>query len=184
MFMSDQDDQSRTNGHNEVGSSSNNVQDQRGGEEEEEEEPWLQLSIGNNGNARTTTTTTTTKSRGSLELHLLPGGGGSSRQFTAEFRAPPPLALSLPLPPSYCTSSLYYHHQDTNWVFRTMSQNLTLQASSSSSLMSSPGSFMNRSFQVPFGIDISGSDSEFRIVDAPRRHHTGIWFLLQASQNQ
>ncbi|KAL0648022.1 hypothetical protein Bca4012_046313 [Brassica carinata] len=31
---------------------------------------------------------------------------------------------------------------------------------------------------------VAGPSSSFRVIDPPRRPHSGIWFLLQASQNQ
>ncbi|XP_061978925.1 E3 ubiquitin protein ligase DRIP2-like isoform X3 [Populus nigra] len=31
---------------------------------------------------------------------------------------------------------------------------------------------------------LPGPSSDFRVIDPPRRPHSGIWFLLQASQNQ
>ncbi|KAF2288356.1 hypothetical protein GH714_007007 [Hevea brasiliensis] len=37
---------------------------------------------------------------------------------------------------------------------------------------------------VHSGIDVAGPSSDFRVIDPPRRPHSGIWFTLQASQNQ
>ncbi|KAL4382963.1 hypothetical protein GQ457_15G003150 [Hibiscus cannabinus] len=42
-------------------------------------------------------------------------------------------------------------------------------------------------FGRPFPVqstDVAGPSSEVRIIDPPRRPHSGIWFMLQASRNQ
>ncbi|KAE8692769.1 Detected protein of unknown function [Hibiscus syriacus] len=54
--------------------------------------------------------------------------------------------------------------------------------SSSSSVPS--GSYFTRPFRLQPGIDVAGPSSDVRIIDPPRRPHSGIWFMLQASENQ
>ncbi|KAL9421102.1 hypothetical protein AB3S75_038628 [Citrus x aurantiifolia] len=83
----------------------------------------------------------------------------------------------------------HYHHQEINWAFRPIPipQNIALASSSSSSSSSSLmpfGSYFARPFQVHTGLDVAGPSSDFRIIDPPRRPHSGIWFMLLASQNQ
>ncbi|KAJ6702146.1 RING FINGER PROTEIN [Salix koriyanagi] len=87
------------------------------------------------------------------------------------------------------TSSTYPLHQEINWPFRPMLPNIATASSSSSPSTSSSsfmplGSYFSRPFQVNSGMDVAGSSSDFRVIDPPRRPHSGIWFLLQASQNQ
>ncbi|XP_015570440.1 protein LAX PANICLE 2 isoform X2 [Ricinus communis] len=93
-------------------------------------------------------------------------------------------------------SSIYPHHQEINWAFRHMPHNIAMapssssspnSQSSSSSLMPLGSSYFSRPFQVHSsgGVDVAGpSSSDFRVIDPPRRPHSGIWFTLQASQNQ
>lgn len=78
-------------------------------------------------------------------------------------------------------------------AFRTpfVQQSLTQSSSSSASLMMPlMGPYFGRSsFQQQFiGNNnpdvVAGPSSSFRVIDPPRRPHSGIWFLLQASQNQ
>ncbi|KAJ6713687.1 RING FINGER PROTEIN [Salix viminalis] len=88
------------------------------------------------------------------------------------------------------TSSTYPLHQEINWPFRPMLSNIATASSSSSPSTSSSsslmplGSYFSRPFQVNSGMDVAGPSSDFRVIDPPRRPHSGIWFLLQASQNQ
>ncbi|XP_059315849.1 protein LAX PANICLE 2-like [Lycium ferocissimum] len=108
-----------------------------------------------------------------------------------EFRTAPP-----PPPPPYTTStSLFLQQQqypgitgtscgmfpqEINWGFRPMS------ASSSYNQPIAGGSqFSARPFPVLHaGIGVSGPSIDFRVIDPPRRPHSGIWFSLQASLNQ
>ncbi|KAK9021722.1 hypothetical protein V6N11_011696 [Hibiscus sabdariffa] len=43
--------------------------------------------------------------------------------------------------------------------------------------------YFGRPFLVQ-STDVAGPSSEVRIIDPPRRPHSGIWFMLQASRNQ
>lgn len=75
--------------------------------------------------------------------------------------------------------------------FRTpfVPQNLT-QSSSSALMMPLMGPYFGRSsFQRQLIRNnnpdvVAGPSSSFRVIDPPRRPHSGIWFLLQASQTQ
>lgn len=100
-------------------------------------------------------------------------GAGSSSSTVI----PPP-----PLPPPH-------HHQEINWAFRPAAM-----LSSSPSSSNNPSSFMQLGSyfaRTPFqlhssgsGVNVAGPSSDFRVIDPPRRPHSGIWFSLQASQNQ
>ncbi|KAJ8759394.1 hypothetical protein K2173_006914 [Erythroxylum novogranatense] len=96
---------------------------------------------------------------------------------------------------SSSTNTYNPHHQELNWAFRPIPYNVLATASSSSSSSSSAttsssslmplGSYFSHPLhQVHSGIDVAGPSSEFRVIDPPRRLHSGIWFMLQASQNQ
>ncbi|CAA7039908.1 unnamed protein product [Microthlaspi erraticum] len=79
-------------------------------------------------------------------------------------------------------------------AFRTpfVPQNLMQASSSSSASLMLPlmGPYFGRSNFQPQLIGnsnpdvVAGPSSSFRVIDPPRRPHSGVWFLLQASQNQ
>ncbi|KAL5760288.1 hypothetical protein ACOSP7_018803 [Xanthoceras sorbifolium] len=143
---------------------------------------------------------------GLIELDLLPGGGSSQQAKVSsiastnfhgpEFRPPPRPLMNIAGATGYSTSlffqqgssSTFPHHQEINWAFRpVVPQNIALASSSSSSSSSMMpfGSYFTRPFQAhASGIDIAGPSSDFRVIDPPRRPHSGIWFMLLASQNQ
>ncbi|KAL7241337.1 hypothetical protein ACSBR2_006874 [Camellia fascicularis] len=169
----------------ESGSSSKNIQDDR-------DEGWLQLGIGGGGSHenKLDQVDPTTSRVGLIELDLLPSGSSQQvRSSPPEFRVPSATnygtSLFLQHPG---TSSAFSHHQKVNWGFRPISQNMMVASSSSpfastSSLMP-PESYFARPFQLHSGVDVAGPSLGFRIIDPPRRPHSGIWFMLQASQNQ
>lgn len=87
------------------------------------------------------------------------------------------------------------HHEAVNWTFRPFPAHNILglastsnsSSSSSSTLMplgSSSSSYFARQFQIQSGMDVAGPSLDFRVVNPPRRPQSGIWFMLQASQNQ
>ncbi|KAJ6944897.1 hypothetical protein NC651_000048 [Populus alba x Populus x berolinensis] len=80
------------------------------------------------------------------------------------------------------TSSAYPLHQEINWPFRPMLHNIASASSSSSPSSSSSslmplGPYFSRPFQVNSGMDVAGPSSDFRVIDPPRRPHSGIWFF-------
>ncbi|XP_030461876.1 protein LAX PANICLE 2-like isoform X3 [Syzygium oleosum] len=91
------------------------------------------------------------------------------------------------------SSTNFPHHQEINWAFRppysypqslaASPSSLPLPSSSSLSLMPLRPYFA-RPYQLQMGVDMAGPSSDIRIIDPPRRPHSGIWFMLQASQNQ
>ncbi|CAK7336076.1 unnamed protein product [Dovyalis caffra] len=152
----------------------------------------------------------TTRRGGLIELDLLPGSSSSiSHQarplstpifHVPDFRAPPRPVMNIAAShaTNFSTTSLFFQHHpaatsstyplhpEINWPFRPMLHNIATASSSSSSSSSLMplGSYFSRPFQVNSGMDVAGPSSDFRVIDPPRRPHSGIWFMLQASQNQ
>ncbi|XVE66112.1 hypothetical protein DITRI_Ditri08aG0054600 [Diplodiscus trichospermus] len=190
------EDESRTNSINEAASSS------KDNNQEERDEGWLQLRIGGQATRydhnKHDQGDPTARREALIELDLLPGGSSQQARPLApifhmpEFREPPrpPVLHSF-------SSSLFFQHQqgsgstfphgEISWAFRPIAQNIAAAPSSSSSSSSSLaplGSYFGRPFQVQPVIDVAGPSSDVRIIDPPRRNHSGIWFMLQASENQ
>ncbi|CAL0318797.1 unnamed protein product [Lupinus luteus] len=106
------------------------------------------------------------------------------------------------------------HQEMLNWQFRPLPHSMSIMPSSSSVTTSSSYSLQSSSSLRPYsplgsyypalpfhhfpsssssssGFDqfdhVAGTSSDVttvRVVDPPRRPHSGIWFMLQASQNQ
>lgn len=137
---------------------------------------WLQLSI---GRRRPPTTSNL------VELDLLPGGGGdnpatASRDFlTPEAATTARSETGMQLFFGTPTSSNFVQ-QEINWAFRPM-----LAASSSSSFLPVGGRSPFIQFQSS-GVQAgdAGPSSDVRIINPPRRPHSGIWFTLKALENQ
>ncbi|XP_057508341.1 protein LAX PANICLE 2-like isoform X1 [Actinidia eriantha] len=184
------EDESRTDSVNEAGSSSKEGHDEGG------DQGWLQLGMG--GSSHDTSKLyqaglrPPTPKTGLVELDLFSSGIPASSSL--EFRAPRPV-LNIPSG-SGCsnsfflqqpgTSSIFPHHRRIDWEFRPIAQNIMIPsaaAASSSSCLPS-GSYLDRPFQVHGGVDVAGPSLDLRVVDPPRRPQSGIWFMLQASQNQ
>lgn len=149
---------------------------------------------------------------GLIELELMPSFSNNStsshsqiRPLLApepEFRAPRPVtnfASATGFSPSFflqhhpgSSSSNFPPHQEINWAFRPIPISIAAASSPSSSSFSSPsslmgsGSYFPRPFQLYAGVDMAppGPGVDFRVIQPPRRPHSGIWFMLQASQNQ
>ncbi|XP_031402867.1 protein LAX PANICLE 2-like isoform X2 [Punica granatum] len=100
--------------------------------------------------------------------------------------------------PGSTSSSFPHSNQEIQWAYRPnfIPANIIAGSPPSSSslpplspssataynLMPFVGSYFAR--PVMAGVDVGGSSSDVRVVNAPRRPHSGIWFMLQASQNQ
>ncbi|XP_011086867.2 uncharacterized protein LOC105168470 [Sesamum indicum] len=148
-----------------------------------------------------------------VELELMPTSSSHSQMIRPlgpmpEFRAPRPVMNFAGFSPSYflqqqhhqgSSSSHYFPpHQEINWAFRPIPISIAAAASSSSSSssFSSPSplmaaapsaSYFARPFQLYAGVDmapVGPPGVDFRVVQPPRRPHSGVWFMLQASQNQ
>ncbi|XP_022748911.1 uncharacterized protein LOC111298464 [Durio zibethinus] len=189
------EDESRTNSLNEAGSNS------KDNNREERDEGWLQLGIGGQATRYDHNmhdqVDPTARRGGLIELDLLPGGSSQQARSLApifhmpDFRAPP----RPPVMRSFSTSLFFQHqqgscstfpHGEISWAFRPIAHNIAAAppSSSSSSSLMPLGSYLARQFQVQSGMDVAGPSSDVRIIDPPRRPHSGIWFMLQASQNQ
>ncbi|GFY88091.1 RING finger protein [Actinidia rufa] len=145
----------------------------------------------------------TTQRTGFIELDLLPTSNSHQVRslpippvFSVPEVRPPRLFSNITSTTNYSsslllqhpgTSSMFPQHQDMNWAFMPVPRNRMVASTSSSSSYSfmPPGSYFTRPFHLHgAGVDVAGPSLDFRIIDPPRRPHSGIWFLLQASQNQ
>lgn len=198
------EDESRTGSINETGSTSkdnndiNNIQEKA--KDKEEDEGWLQLSIG--------TATNNEKNkpeRGPVELDLLQlssselqGKSIFQHHNIPEFRAPPPPKQQLVMTtstslflqnPGITSSSTMFpqHHQEINWGFRPMQIQQNIDPNFMPLLSAAGSYFSPRPFPVLHaGIGVPGPSTniDFRVIDPPKRPHSGLWFSLQASLNQ
>ncbi|KAL6294171.1 hypothetical protein ACE6H2_002313 [Prunus campanulata] len=93
---------------------------------------------------------------------------------------------------SSSSSSLFPHHEG-NWQFRPTvpHNNIGMASTSSSSYSTSSFTQLGSSYfprplhhQYHHDMNVPGPSLDFRVVDPPRRPQSGIWFMLQASQNQ
>lgn len=129
---------------------------------------WLQLGIG----GRQQPSSPNTNASPLLELHLMPT---PTLPLHPQFRPPPPAASNF-------GPSFFSPHHQINWAFRPIPITIAAPSSSSSS------SYFPRPFQLYAAVDAAAPPPppavDFRVIQPPRRPHSGIWFTLQASQNQ
>ncbi|XP_010453385.1 PREDICTED: 1-phosphatidylinositol 3-phosphate 5-kinase-like isoform X2 [Camelina sativa] len=206
LSSKDDDHDNNSNNNNNDNNNNNNNNNNSNSEAEDHEmrqQGWLRLSIGHEDDVKPDLdhrqqhqTDPTARRDSFLELNLFSGGSNRGEE------------VGLPL------SSLFHHHQHQSggmminplmfptrpeemigpWAaaFRTpfVPQNLTHPSASSASLMMPlMGPYFGRSSFQPQLLGnnrdvVAGPSSSFRVIDPPRRPHSGIWFLLQASQNQ
>ncbi|XP_052184328.1 uncharacterized protein LOC127796297 isoform X1 [Diospyros lotus] len=186
------EDESRTESVNEAGSSSKDVQDER-------DEGWLQLGLGGHTSSHESKLDREDRrtERGRLvELDLLPPPGSTQliRPIPPEFRAPRPVSnllgsssynSSVFLQQARSRPAMFPLHQEINWAFRPVPQSVAVGSSSSSSSSSFLlGPYLTQPFGAHVGVGVAGASSDFRVIDPPPRPHSGIWFMLQASQHQ
>lgn len=140
---------------------------------------------------------------GGLEQVMMMTSSSSSAAATGVgFHVPPPISnvssSFLLQYPGGNSGSGFPHHQriNTNWGHRP--QNLPqsmmmpfLATASTSTFLMPGGSYLGRPFQShdsSGGVDVGGggvgSSSGYSVIDPPRRPHSGLWFVLQVSQNQ
>ncbi|XP_062110722.1 protein LAX PANICLE 2 [Humulus lupulus] len=147
-------------------------------------------AVSNFGSAATNNFSTTP-----LMYFQHPGSTSGSSNF------PPP-----PVPHHHLPPHLHHQQEAINWGFRpnliqypsssqlhNTNNNSNIMAASpscSSSLMMMPqlgSSYFGRQFQLqqpPVVEAAAGPSLDFRVTNPPKRPHSGIWFMLQASQNQ
>ncbi|KAL3500969.1 hypothetical protein ACH5RR_035418 [Cinchona calisaya] len=148
-----------------------------------------------------------------IEFDLLPAAAAASTSSSSEqlqlLRAPYSMFQQhLPPPPRPPLTTANYnnntslllqqpttfplHHQEINWAnFRpvpiTTLTSAPFSSTTSTSLMP-PGSYFSRPFQLHAGLGSLATarpaGTDFRVIDPPRRPHSGIWFMLQAAQHQ
>ncbi|CAA3022032.1 Hypothetical predicted protein [Olea europaea subsp. europaea] len=183
-----EEDDSRTGGtvNETAGSSLKDFQ-------EDKDEGWLQLSIGGRTVSKNKKQDQVDKKRRLIELDLLPSSNYNSDSQVMrnldpmlnmpEYSAPQPTVMNLAAGSGYNLPSLWQHpagtssnfpRQEINKTFRPTPVNI---AASSSSMPPLP-------FQLHTGLGTSEPGLDFRVIFPPRRPHSGIWFMLQASQNQ
>ncbi|KAJ4882913.1 RING finger protein [Raphanus sativus] len=213
-FMADQEEPRSTTSrlsskddHDNNNSNSNNNNNNTNNEAEDHEmrqEGWLRLSTGHEDDVKQDLdnkhqTNQTAGMDSFLELNLY--SGGSNREERVGLPLMPSIFHHQHQPLMFPTRP----DQETigSWAaaFRTpfVPQNLVQPSSSSSSSLSASlmmpfiGPYFGRSnFQHQLTGNnnnnnpdvVAGPSSSFRVIDPPRRPHSGIWFLLQASQNQ
>lgn len=160
----------RTDSVNEGGAESSSKDDTR-------DEEWLQLGIG--GRQQDLQTSPKNNGSGLVELELMPTTT-PTLALQPEFRPPRPATNFGGFTPSF-----FSPHHEINWAFRPIPISIAAPSSSSSSF----SSYFPRPFQLYAGVDVAppataAAAVDFRVIQPPRRPHSGIWFTLQASQNQ
>ncbi|CAA2995186.1 protein LAX PANICLE 2-like [Olea europaea var. sylvestris] len=183
------EDESRTgNSVNETaGSSLKDVQ-------QDKDEGWLQLSIGGHTVSNNKKKEDQVDQRGRLiELDLLPSSNCNSDSQVMktvgpmlnmpEYPAPQAIVMNLAVGSSYNLPFPWQHPAGTSSNFPRQGINLAIRpipVNTATSLSSMPP----LPFQPHTRMDISGPGVDFKVICPPRRPHSGIWFMLQASQNQ
>ncbi|XP_071742252.1 uncharacterized protein [Rutidosis leptorrhynchoides] len=168
---------------------------------------WLQLSL---GGGHMQSTTSSSHGQPSVDLGLVPGGGGRSSSTNIQLPLPspsPPRQLIFQVPEyrgTFPTSNTFFlqpaaainsvpsmtlqQQQQSNYtnylqLVRPNTNNfpvnmMTLPVSSSSSFSGSSEQQHGRQHHVHRRLNVA------RVVNPPRRPHSGVWFILQASHNQ
>lgn len=138
-----------------------------------------------------------------VELDLLPSSAiaaSSSSEQIRSFHVPPEIQAP-PIRPNYSTTSLFLqhnptvpsnfpHHQEINYWPGNFRPNSP--SSSYSAYFARPIFHQQLHSTAGLGTGATtrpntgggGGGIDFRVIDPPRRPHSGIWFILQASQNQ
>ncbi|KAI4343439.1 hypothetical protein L6164_010787 [Bauhinia variegata] len=114
--------------------------------------------------------------------------GGSPRTFLCYPASTSASGASIFQQQTTISGPSFAQNQEINWAFGPVHHTMGLMHSSSSLRPHLPlGSYFPRPLQFPAAFDVAGpssSSSDIRVVDPPRRPHSGIWFMLQASHNQ
>ncbi|EOA22755.1 hypothetical protein CARUB_v10003467mg, partial [Capsella rubella] len=213
-FMADQEEPRSTTSRlsskdddHDIINSNNNINNNNNNEAEDHEmrqQGWLRLSIGHEDDVKPSLdhrrqhqTDQAARRDSFLELNLF--SGGSNREDEVGLPLSSLLHHQHQPGAGMMINPLMFHTRPEEMIgpwaaaFRTpfVPQNLTQPSASSASLMMPLiGPYFGRSSFQPQLIGnnnpdvVAGPSSSFRVIDPPRRPHSGIWFLLQASQNQ
>ncbi|XP_076894639.1 uncharacterized protein LOC143546997 [Bidens hawaiensis] len=196
----------------EAGSSMKDVNINIHEDNDDDNSRWLQLSLGGTESQSTTSQshrqilTAEISAPPSVDLDLFPGGGsGSSSRQTWQPLVPPPPQLvfqghrSMPtaffLQPQQAAATLnsvqlmtlqQQQQQQTNYNYMQLIRPFpaNMMASPLNPPVSSSSSFSGSSDQQGRPVHVHRRLNVARVVNPPRRPHSGVWFMLQASQNQ
>ncbi|KAJ0260874.1 RING finger protein [Hirschfeldia incana] len=209
-FMADQEEPrstgSRLSSKDDNENNNTNTIRNEADDHEMRQEGWLRLSTGHEDDVKPNLdhvqqhqTDPRDRRDSFLELNLF--SGGSNREEGVGLPSMPSLLHHQHQPRGMMINPLMFPTRPDqemigSWAaaFRTpfVPQNLVQPSSSTSLMMPLIGPYFGRSnFQQQLMGNINnnpdvvaGPSSSFRVIDPPRRPHSGIWFLLQASQNQ
>ncbi|PIA26053.1 hypothetical protein AQUCO_10000017v1 [Aquilegia coerulea] len=168
--------------------------------EGDDNEPWLQLGLGGQESAFNPINLQTQRRCNDLvELDLLPSSSSSSQPISLAFNPTnnhvitSTISNNSNLHQPLLLQHQHQHQQEVSWGYRPYlwQPTFTSLPSSSSSLSAQPHPSMNMyylspPFQYPGynTISPSSSSSGIRVIDAPRKLRSSVWFMIQASQNQ
>ncbi|KAG6426696.1 hypothetical protein SASPL_110923 [Salvia splendens] len=107
-----------------------------------------------------------------LQLSIGGGSGGKKNMPPVELELMPPHS-QIRAPPGCSPSFISSHQHEINWAFRPI-------PIATPSPSPSPSYFVRPAFQL---YDVAAAP-DFRVVQPPRRPHSGVWFMLQTSHNQ
>ncbi|KAD2804069.1 hypothetical protein E3N88_37446 [Mikania micrantha] len=159
---------------------------------------WLQLSLGG-GRVESTTTQMLTLTREpvpsvlpSVTLNLFTGGGSSSSstqiaQLPPPSPPPPQIIFQVPEFPGHLPMSapFFLQPRQTATAMNSVPTFPTNMMTTPHNLpVSSSSSFSGSSDQQGYPFHIHRRLNVARVINPPRRPHSGVWFMLQASQNQ
>ncbi|CAF2119450.1 unnamed protein product [Brassica rapa] len=209
-FMADQEEPrsttSRLSSKEDDDNNKNNTINNEAEDHEMRQEGWLRLSTGHEDDVKLNIdhvqqhqTDPADRRDSFLELNLF--SGGSNREEGVGLTSMSSLLHHQHQPRGMMINPLIFPTRPDqemigSWAaaFRTpfVPQNLVQPSSSAASLMPLLRPYFGRSnFQQQLignnnnNPDVlAGPSSSFRVIDPPRRPHSGVWFLLQASQNQ
>ncbi|KAI3976105.1 hypothetical protein MKX01_016788 [Papaver californicum] len=172
---------------------------------------WLQLGLGGShelnyklDNRRIEPITTTRTRNDLVELNLFAGANNNTQHVIKQPRITTPLntsnmdigAPSLFLSQPRSSFSNFLHQQEVvSWGYRPNPWNNPIASATSStspsnsllpmaSQMSPPGYRQQRFHHHNTVLDMLSLNSDLKVVNPPRRPHSGVWVILQASEAQ
>ncbi|MCL7046280.1 hypothetical protein MKW94_023772 [Papaver nudicaule] len=210
--MEGAEDESRTSSVNESSSSKGNTTTTTTTILKDDDTRWLQLGLGGSHDQlnyklddRRIDPNTTTQTRNDLvELNLFAGANNNTQHVIKQpmITTPPNMdtistpSLFLSQPRSNFSSNFLHQQQEVvSWGYRPnpwnpIASTSSTSTSSSNSLLPmaspSPSYQQQQRFQHHNNtvMDMLSPNSDLKVVNPPRRPHSGVWVILQASQNQ